>query len=134
MATRSVLGMRTILTGASSGIGQALARLLAKRGSRLVLGARRAERLSALADELKAAGAEVVTVMGDVTEPQVRRQLVDTAKERLGGLDCVINNAGIGGIGNFIDNDEARLRRIMEVNFFAPLELLRLAIPELRKG
>jgi short-subunit dehydrogenase len=134
MAKRSVLGMRTILTGASSGIGRALARLLAKRGSRLVLSARREERLKALAEELKSDGADVTTVLGDVTEPPVRQQLIDAAKEQLGGLDCVINNAGIGGIGNFIDNDEARLRRIMEVNFFAPLELLRLAIPELRKG
>lgn len=134
MATRSILGMRTILTGASSGIGLALARLLAKRGARLVLSARREERLTQLVDELKQGGGEAVAVAGDVTADEVRRELMETAKSQLGGLDCLINNAGIGGIGNFIDNDEARLRRIMEVNFFAPLELTRLAIPELRQG
>lgn len=134
MATRSVLGMRTILTGASSGIGLALARQLARQGARLVLSARREERLTQLVDDLKAAGGDAVVVPGDITDPEVRQKLVATAKSELGGLDCLINNAGIGGIGNFADNDEARLRRIMEVNFFAPLELTRLAIPELRRG
>jgi short-subunit dehydrogenase len=134
MATRSILGMRTILTGTSSGIGLALARLLAKRGARLVLSARREERLTKLVDELKQSGGEAIAVAGDITADEVRRKLMETAKRELGGLDCLINNAGIGGIGNFIDNDEARLRRIMEVNFFAPLELTRLAIPELRQG
>lgn len=99
-----------------------------------MLNARREDRLNTLASEISSTGGEVVAIPGDVTEPHVRRQLVDAARERLRGLDCLINNAGIGGIGNFADNDEARLRRIMEVNFFAPAELTRLAIPELRKG
>jgi short-subunit dehydrogenase len=126
--------MRTILTGASSGIGLALARLLAKRGARLVLSARREQRLAKLVEELKQAGGEAIVVAGDITADEVRRQLIETAKEQFGGLDCLINNAGMGGIGNFMDNDEARLRRIMEVNFFAPLELTRLAVPELKRG
>lgn len=134
MAKRSVLGMRTILTGASSGIGLALAKLLAKRGARLVVSARRQDRLDALVEELRNDGGEAIAVAGDVTDPEVRCQLLQTAVSQLGGLDCLINNAGIGGIGNFADNDEARLRRIMEVNFFAPLELIRLSLAELRKG
>ena len=134
MAKRSVLGMRTILTGASSGIGLALAKLLAKRGARLIVSSRRQDRLTTLVAELQQEGGEAIAVAGDVTEPQIRRQLVETATSQLGGLDCLINNAGIGGIGNFADNDEARLRRIMEVNFFAPLELIRMAIPEMRRG
>ena len=73
-------------------------------------------------------------VVGDVTDPAVRQQLLDTARDQFGGLDGLVNNAGIGGIGEFSENDEAKLRRIMEVNYFAPLELIRLAIPELRKG
>lgn len=134
MAKRSVLGMRTILTGASSGIGLALAKLLAKRGARLIVSSRRQDRLTTLVAELQQEGGEAIAVAGDVTEPQIRRQLIETATSQLGGLDCLINNAGIGGIGNFADNDEARLRRIMEVNFFAPLELIRMAIPEMRRG
>jgi short-subunit dehydrogenase len=92
------------------------------------------ERLNQLCQELKSAGHAVVAVAGDVTNPQVRQQLVSAAREQFGGLDCLINNAGLGGIGKFADNDSERLRRIMEVNFFAPLELIRLALPELRKG
>lgn len=134
MATRSLAGMRTLLTGASSGIGLALAKRLVAQKSRLVLNARREDRLSALVAELRATGAEVYPVVGDVTDPAVRQQVLDATRNHLGGLDCLINNAGMGGIGNFAENDEARLRRIMEVNFFAPLELTRLCIPELRHG
>jgi short-subunit dehydrogenase len=134
MATRTISGLRTILTGASSGIGLALAKALADKGARLILNARRADRLTALVEELGQARFKPLAVAGDVTEPAVRQQLVAAAHDQLGGLDCVINNAGMGGIGHFADNDEARLRRVMEVNFFAPLELTRLAIPELRKG
>jgi len=134
MAMRSVLGMRTILTGASSGIGLALASLLAKKGARLVLNARREDRLTQLLREIEGEGGNAISVAGDVTEPAVRQKLIDEATNHFGGLDCLINNAGMGGIGNFADNDESRLRRIMEVNFFAPVELARLAIPELRKG
>jgi len=105
MAKRSILGMRTILTGASSGIGLALAKLLAKRGARLVVSARRQDRLDALVEELRKEGSEVLAVAGDVTEPEVRQQLIQHAVSQLGGLDCLINNAGIGGIGNFVDND-----------------------------
>lgn len=134
MATRSIAGMRTLLTGASSGIGQALAKRLAAQKARLVLNARREDRLSALVAELRGTGAEVYSVVGDVTEPTIRQQMLDAARNQLGGLDCLINNAGMGGIGNFAENDEGRLRRIMEVNFFAPLELTRLCIPELRQA
>ena len=73
-------------------------------------------------------------MLGDITEPAIRGRLLDVARTEFGGLDCLINNAGMGGIGNFADTNESRLRRIMEVNFFAPLELTRLAIPKLRHG
>jgi short-subunit dehydrogenase len=126
--------MRTILTGASSGIGLALAKLLAQRGAKLVLSARRAERLTTLVEQLHAAGGEATAVVGDITDPAVRQHLLEAARSHYGGLDCLINNAGIGGIGNFEDSDEARLRRIMEVNFFAPVELTRLILPELKRG
>jgi short-subunit dehydrogenase len=111
-----------------------LAKRLAAQGGRLLLNARRGDRLDALVAELRATDAWAYPVAGDVTDPAVRRQLIEAIHKHLGGLDCLINNAGMGGIGNFAENDEARLRRIMEVNFFAPLELTRLCIPELRKG
>ena len=70
----------------------------------------------------------------DVTTPAQRAAAVDSCIERFGGLDVLINNAGSGAIGPFTASDEERLRRVMEVNFFAPVELIRLAIPWLRKG
>ncbi len=134
MPKRTLQGKRIILTGASAGIGYALALALHKKGARLILSARREDRLHELVTEITAAGGEAVAVAGDVTEPELRQRLIATAQERLGGLDCLVNNAGMGGIGHFAENEEARLRRIMEVNFFAPAELTRLAIPTLRKG
>lgn len=136
---RSLTGRSIIITGASSGIGRALAVAFAHCGAapdrapnRLVLTARRSERLAAVADEVRTAGGEVRTVVGDITDAELRSRLLDTATQEFGGLDLLINNAGIGGIGTFASADEERLRLIMEVNFFAPAELLRAALPLLR--
>lgn len=131
---RQLAGARAIVTGASSGIGRALALELARRGARLVLGARRADRLADVAHAIGEAGSFAVIVPGDITSPEVRDQLVLTARNDLGGLDLLINNAGIGGLGPFADAPPERLRRIMEVNFFAPVELIRTALPLLRSG
>jgi short-subunit dehydrogenase len=107
---------------------------LAKKGARLVLASRSAERLSALASALTTDGAQVVAVPADVTRPEDRDRIVRTAMERFSGLDVLINNAGVGSFGHFEGSSEAILRQIMEVNFFAPAELIRLAIPQLRRG
>jgi short-subunit dehydrogenase len=76
----------------------------------------------------------VLAVPADVTSDADRRRIIQTAVDRLGGLDVLINNAGVGSFGHFADSSEAVLRQIMEVNFFAPAELIRLAIPHLRQG
>jgi NAD(P)-dependent dehydrogenase (short-subunit alcohol dehydrogenase family) len=83
---------------------------------------------------VSAAGAEAVTVAADVTSDADRHRLIQTAVERFGGLDVLVNNAGVGSFGHFAESSEAVLRRIMEVNFFAPAELIRLAIPHLQRG
>ncbi len=134
MAKRELAGSRAILTGASSGIGVELARELARHGVRLVLAARRKEQLEQTAQEVAAAGSQAVAVMGDIADPDVRSRLVDTAQSTFGGLDLLINNAGMGLFGPFANSDPARLRQIMEVNFFAPVELIRIALPVLRNG
>jgi short-subunit dehydrogenase len=131
---RTIRGCRTIVTGTSSGIGRALALELASRNAKLVLNARRADRLSVLADEIKSRGGEALIVAGDVTDPQTRERLVSAPLESWGGLDLLINNAGIGAHGPFAQASPERLRRIMEVNYFAPLELIRLALPKLIEG
>lgn len=134
MSRRKISGLRTIVTGASSGIGRALALELARQGARLVLTSRRTDFLEELKKEIRDWGAEAHVVTGDIVEPEVRQRLLDAAQAELGGLDLLINNAGVGAIGPFAEASEARLRRVMEVNFFAPAELIRGAVPLLRAG
>jgi short-subunit dehydrogenase len=142
MNRRTLDGKRAIVTGASSGIGRELALELARQGVSLIVVARRAEKLS----ELQAAianssapsagpqNAAVHVVAGDVAEPVTREAAIACARDRLGGLDLLINNAGISAHGRFEDASRERLRTIMEVNFFAAVELTRDALPVLRKG
>jgi short-subunit dehydrogenase len=123
-----------LITGASSGLGRCLAEGAARLGARLVLAARSADRLRETAEGLKALGAECVVAPADVTVAADRARLLRIAEERLGGLDVLINNAGVASFGHFADSSEAILRQIMEVNFFAPAELMRSALPLLRNG
>ncbi|MGA2064010.1 MAG: SDR family NAD(P)-dependent oxidoreductase [Thermoguttaceae bacterium] len=158
MARRKIRDMRTIVTGASSGIGRELARELGRQGAKLVLVARRQQRLQELAAEIAPAGekgdsphlperpggcfAQMGTVpfcppeivAGDITDPGVRQAAVYRAERRYGGLDALVNNAGIGALGRFEDANPQRVRRVMEVNFFAALEMARLAFPLLKVG
>ncbi len=113
-----------IVTGASSGIGRCLCELLLDRGATVVASGRRAERIESLATNLMAA--KLIPVVGDITEPDVRDRIVEAASSlRDGQVDLLVNNAGVGAIGSFADATPERLRRVMEVNFFAPVELTR---------
>ena len=122
-----------VVTGASSGIGYCLSELLVERGATVIAVARRGERLQQLVESAKPG--KVVPVAGDITDPDIRAQIVQTAADAgHGRVDLLVNNAGIGAIGPFAQATEARLRQIMEVNFFAPVELIRGLIPNLRSG
>lgn len=134
MARRTINGCRGILTGASSGIGRALAGELVRGGARLVLVSRRADRLEHLAATLSGASGRVEIVAGDVTQDDVRRRALERAAESFGGLDLLVNNAGSGAMGLFADASPERLRQIMEINFFAPAEMIRIALPVLKTG
>ncbi len=135
MGRRAITERRILLTGASSGIGSALARELAPHRPHLLLVARRQELLEQLACELPALGAaSAQAVVGDVTDPKMREALVEQIRNQWGGLDLLVNNAGISALGRFANNTEPTLRQIMEVNFFAAAELTRLAIPLLAQG
>jgi short-subunit dehydrogenase len=133
MAKRSLVASRILLTGASSGIGRALALALATSGSRVLAAARRAALLRELAAAAVGPG-QIEIAAGDVTEAAFRAELVRLAQQRLGGLDILINNAGAGALGLFEYADPARLRVVMEVNFFAAAELIRNTLPLLRQG
>jgi short-subunit dehydrogenase len=134
MAQRRLTDRRAIITGASSGIGRALAVELARHGADLVLLARREDRLAEVVEQVSQLGRRAIAVVGDVTDPAVRRRVVETARNDLGGLDVLVNNAGIAAHGRFAEADPARLRPIMEVNYFAPVELIRECLPLLREG
>src|SRR6185436_2032228 len=134
MPRRSFSGLRVLVTGSSTGIGRELVLELAPQGSRVVAMARREERLIELQKEASSGGSSVQYFLGDVTDPCSRLAALELCQEKLGGLDCLVNNAGVGAIGPFDQAEEERLRRIMEVNFFAPVEFTRAALPNLRKG
>ncbi len=131
---RNLHGRRMIVTGASSGIGRCLAEQAAAEGARVIISARSTGALEGLADSLKARNFEAIPFTADVTKESDRQNLLQTAVEQLGGLDVLINNAGVASFGHFATSSEDILRQIMEVNFFAPAELIRAAIPILVKG
>jgi short-subunit dehydrogenase len=131
---RDLICRRILITGASSGIGRALAEQAALQGACVAVAARSTDKLEELAHSLASRGAEVLPVTADVTCDADRRRLLDTVVEHFGGLDILVNNAGTGSWGPFATSSEALLRQIMEVNFFAPAELMRLAIPILSQG
>jgi short-subunit dehydrogenase len=134
MAKRQLINKRALITGASSGIGRALAIELARRGANLVLFARREARLMEVAAEVAKLEHHAIIVAGDVTNPADRTRALAAAREQLGGLDILINNAGVAAHGRFAEADPGRVRPIMEVNFFAPVEFIREALPILREG
>jgi short-subunit dehydrogenase len=131
---RSIQGSRMLITGASQGIGRALAEAAALRGARVVAAARSAELLREFDEQVRGRGAALETVCADVTSPEDRRRMVDAARERLGGLDVLVNNAGIGATGHFAEASPERLRKIMEVNFFGLTETTRAFLPLLKQG
>jgi short-subunit dehydrogenase len=134
MAKRTLTGARILITGASQGIGRALALAAARKGARLILVARKQELLNELGDELKRMQAVYELVSADVTQSADRERMLKSAVDRFGGLDILVNNAGVGATGHFCEANEDRLRQIFEVNFFALAETTRAAIPLLQDG
>lgn len=131
---RRIDGMRALVTGASSGVGRAVALELARRGALVLATARREERLASLANALPDRRPRIIHEAGDITDPDMRQRLVAAAEQRLGGLDLVITAAGSGAIGRFADGAAATLRAILDVDLVAPAELVRLSLPALRRG
>jgi NADP-dependent 3-hydroxy acid dehydrogenase YdfG len=121
------------ITGASSGIGEATARLLADRGALLVLGARRTDRLDRVATELRGRGTRVATVTIDVTRADDLERLVTTAVSEFGRLDVLVSNAGISAIGPLADGDLAGWSAMIDVNLRGVLHGIAAAMPVFKR-
>ena len=126
-----------LVTGASSGIGRACALGLGAEGARVVVAGRRAERLGEVVEHIDAAGGEAVAVAGDVRDEAVCRTCVAAAVESFGGLDMLVNAAGVIGPGvGLLGTEPAEWDRMMDSNLRSMFLLTRAAAPELikRKG
>ena len=120
---------RALVTGASSGLGEEFARQLAARGTDLVLVARRAERLEALADHLRASGRRVEVLPADLATDDGRRPVETRLADTAAPVDLLVNNAGFGAYGEVADMDPDRLQQMVEVNVVAVTRLARAALP-----
>ncbi|MBX6377688.1 MAG: glucose 1-dehydrogenase [Clostridia bacterium] len=122
-------GKVALVTGASRGIGLAIARGLAAEGCRLCVCARGREALQAAAEGLRAQGAEVLAVPADVTRPADRQELTRAATDAFGGVDILVHNAGGSRGGSFLETAEADWREAIELNVMAGWHLSRLLVP-----
>ena len=118
-----------LVTGASRGIGAALARELARHGHDLVLSARSVEAMQELAEELRRIGAATTVIASDLSQPAAAAQLADELDRRGLGIDVLINNAGLGALGRFDRSDPARIGEMLQVDIVALTELTRLLLP-----
>src|SRR5712671_642320 len=121
------------ITGASSGIGEATALLLAERGAKLVLGARRSDRLEALADRIAGAGGEAAYARTDVKRRDDLSGLVKLACERYGKLNVLVNNAGIGPISPLDDLRVEEWEQMIDINVKGVLYGIAAALPVFRR-
>ena len=132
---------RIVLTGASSGIGEALVFQLAQTGSDILITARRGERLDDTIQKIRqqfpdyATGKrKIISVAGDITSEELRAKIIATAVNELGGIDILINNSGAGAIALFETTTVETVRYMMELNYFAVFELTKLALPFLKEA
>jgi NADP-dependent 3-hydroxy acid dehydrogenase YdfG len=126
MKMEDLTGKIAVVTGASSGIGEAAARRLAAEGVHVILSARRRERIEALAEEL---GDKATAVVADVADLEQVRVLFDEVRARFGGLDLLFNNAGLGVFSPFTDSTPDDWRRMIDANIHGMLNCTHAAIP-----
>jgi NADP-dependent 3-hydroxy acid dehydrogenase YdfG len=124
-------GTAALITGASSGIGEAAALMLAEQGAAVALAARRAERLEALAAKIREAGGTAVTLTADVTDEEQARQTVKRTVAELGRLDTLVNNAGVMLVGPVVDAPVKEWERMVQVNLLGLLYCAHAALPHL---
>ena len=131
--TDRIEGKIVVITGASSGLGEAAARHLAAQGAKVVLGARRADRLEALVGDIVAAGGQALAVQTDVTNRADVAHLVDTAVQVFGRIDVLINNAGIMPLSALESLKVDEWDRMIDVNIKGVLYGIAAALPHMKK-
>ena len=117
-----------IVTGAGTGIGAALSKAFSSEGARVVLTARRKERLEETAAQCKG---EALILSSDITRRGAGLEIAQRAVERFGRIDILANNAGLGAYGSFMESGEELWRTLFEVNLFAPVALCRAVLPHM---
>jgi NADP-dependent 3-hydroxy acid dehydrogenase YdfG len=127
-------GTVALVTGASSGIGEATARELAARGAAVALAARRADRLTALAAQISAAGGTALVVEADLMVQDQAREAVDQTVQAYGRLDILINNAGFARRGPIVDGSVADWERMVRINVLGSLYCAHAALPHLLRA
>ena len=130
---KQLAGKRALVTGASGGLGREIAYRLAAEGADLVLIARRETELEQTAEQIRSQGRNALTCVGDVCDPELRSNALTLAEEELGGLDLLVNNAGVGAHGRFHESDPTRLEQVFRLNVFAVADWTRAAIPLLQQ-
>ncbi|HMQ94523.1 SDR family oxidoreductase, partial [Amaricoccus sp.] len=130
--TDNIAGKTIVITGASSGMGAAAARHLAEKGANVVLGARRAERIEVLAEEIRAAGGKATAVVTDVTKRSDVQTLVDTAVETYGRIDVLINNAGVMPLSPLERLKVDEWDQMIDVNLKGVLYGVAAALPHMK--
>ena len=118
-----------VVTGASSGIGEATARALAREGFAVSLAARREDRINELADEISSGGGKALAIPTDVSDEQEARRLIETTKGELGSVDALINNAGVMLLGPILGAEVEHWQRMVNVNLLGLMYCTHAALP-----
>ena len=129
--TGKLTGKVAIITGASSGIGEAAARILATEGAQLVITARREDRLKDLVNEFKGQGTEAIYVVGDASEEATAIQTVGAAMKEFGRIDILLNNTGIGNYKDLVDTSVAEYDAMMDTNMRSTFLFTRFVVPHM---
>ena len=131
-SSRPLDGKVALVTGASSGIGEATALALAEAGAKVAIAARRADRLAALAKSIEAAGGSALEIVADVTRAGDIERMVDAVVKKFGRLDILINNAGVMLLSPVAEASSDDWRRMVELNLIALMETTKIALPHLK--
>jgi short-subunit dehydrogenase len=123
-----------IITGASAGIGQAAARTFTRAGARVALVARSADKLAALAEELRQQGHPALAVSADMRDPAAIRHMVDQVYQHYGQIDILVNNAGQAASGTVAEVSVENFQKIVELNVFGPVYAIQAVVPKMRQN